>query len=419
MTNIKKIKIGDYRATIIWNYLNIGINILAGFVFFPLILKYLGEKELGIFGLFYSIKSFIDIGIGWMSASIIKNLLKYNYLKDSIFTLSFLINSFYAIFCFLFFCIYGLLKGDIFVSSIYFGIFAGISFACLPFYELLMVNNMQSVVGFFKFLSQFLFFIFSFAIFFLSSEKGLSDIFLGLFIGSVATFIMLILYVKSNFNIAFDFIHISKALFGRIFFLDGKSIFLNSLLLIAILQIDVLLIVYLYGEEILAKYMIIYKIPNTLIMLGWRLSEPFGIVISRQIKKDKNSAYLNFLKIEKKILIAGLLVAFGYFFLGHLVLEVWLGDKIYEVKYMYIASSALIFLSIIQRLYFMTNFYTNGMNILNLLMIVELLCKILFILVLFNYFKEVSAILGWLFGLLITIYFYRKNSKGIFIDAKS
>ena len=64
-------------------------------------------------------------------------------------------------------------------------------------------------------------------------------------------------------------------------------------------------------------------------------------------------------------------------------------------------------------------FYTNGMNILNLLMIVELLCKILFILVLFNYFKEVSAILGWLFGLLITIYFYRKNSKGIFIDAKS
>ena len=342
MTNIKKIKIGDYRATIIWNYLNIGINILAGFVFFPLILKYLGEKELGIFGLFYSIKSFIDIGIGWMSASIIKNLLKYNYLKDSIFTLSFLINSFYAIFCFLFFCIYGLLKGDIFVSSIYFGIFAGISFACLPFYELLMVNNMQSVVGFFKFLSQFLFFIFSFAIFFLSSEKGLSDIFLGLFIGSVATFIMVILYVKSNFNIAFDFIHISKTLFSRIFFIDGKSIFLNSLLLIAILQIDVLLIVYLYGEEILAKYMIIYKIPNTLIMLGWRLSEPFGIVISRQIKKDKNSAYLNFLKIEKKILIAGLLVAFGYFFLGHLVLEAWLGDKIYEVKYMYIASSALI-----------------------------------------------------------------------------
>ena len=419
MTNIKKIKIGDYRATIIWNYLNIGINILAGFVFFPLILKYLGEKELGIFGLFYSIKSFIDIGIGWMSASIIKNLLKYNYLKDSIFTLSFLINSFYAIFCFLFFCIYGLLKGDIFVSSIYFGIFAGISFACLPFYELLMVNNMQSVVGFFKFLSQFLFFIFSFAIFFLSSDKGLSDIFLGLFIGSVATFIMVILYVKSNFNIAFDFIHISKTLFSRIFFIDGKSIFLNSLLLIAILQIDVLLIVYLYGEEILAKYMIIYKIPNTLIMLGWRLSEPFGIVISRQIKKDKNSAYLNFLKIEKKILIAGLLVAFGYFFLGRLVLEAWLGDKIYEVKYMYIASSALIFLSIIQRLYFMTNFYTNGMNILNLLMIVELLCKILFILVLFNYFKEVSAILGWLFGLLITIYFYRKNSKGIFIDAKS
>ena len=415
MANIKNLKFGDYKATIFWNYLNIGINVIAGFVFFPLILKYLGEKELGIFGLFYSIKSFIDIGIGWMSASIIKNLIKYNYLKDSIFTLSFLINNLYAIFCFSIFCIYGLLNMTFFIPSVYFGIFASISFCCLPFYELLMVNNRQSIVGF----SQFLFFIFSFAIFFLSSEKALSDIILGLFIGSVATFIMVILYVKSNFNIAFDFIHISKALFSRIFFIDGKSIFLNSLLLIAILQIDVLLIVYLYGEEILAKYMIIYKIPNTLIMLGWRLSEPFGIVISRQIKKDKNSAYLNFLKIEKKILIAGLLVAFGYFFLGHLVLEAWLGDKIYEVKYMYIASSALIFLSIIQRLYFMTNFYTNGMNILNLLMIVELLCKILFILVLFNYFKEVSAILGWLFGLLITIYFYRKNSKGIFIDAKS
>ncbi|WP_222862720.1 hypothetical protein, partial [Campylobacter concisus] len=84
MVNIKDLKFSDYKATIFWNYLNISINVIAGFIFFPLILKYLGEKELGIFGLFYSIKSFIDIGIGWMSASIIKNLIKYNYLKDSI-----------------------------------------------------------------------------------------------------------------------------------------------------------------------------------------------------------------------------------------------------------------------------------------------------------------------------------------------
>ena len=419
MANIKNLKISDYKATLIWNYLNVGINILAGFIFFPLILKYLGEKELGIFGLFYSIKSFIDIGIGWMSASIIKNLLKYRYIRNSIFTLSFLVNSLYAIFCFLLFCVYGLLNRDFFMSSIYFGIFGGISFACLPFYELLIVNNKQSFVGFFKFLSQFLFFILAFAIFFLSSTKELGHIFFGLCIGSVSTFIIAVCYVRQNFNIVFDFRHINKALFNRIFFLDGKSIFLNSLLLISILQIDILLIAYLYGEEILAKYMVIYKIPNTLIMLGWRLSEPFGVVISKQIKQDKNLAFLNFLRVEKKILIAGFAAALGYFIFGHFVLELWLSDKIYEVRYMYIASSVLILLSIIQRLYFMTNYYIAGINVLNLLLIVELLCKTLFIMIFFDYFKEVSAIFGWALGLLITIYFYRKNARRIFTSVEN
>lgn len=414
LVNIKSIRINEYKATIIWNYLGIGINIFTGFILFPLILKYLGEKELGVFGLFYSIKSFIDIGIGWMSTSIIKNLFKYHYVRSSIFTLSLLMNGSYAIFCFLFFCVYGLLKGDIFVSSIYFGISAAISFVCLPFYELLMVNNKQSIVGFFKFLSQFLFFILSFTIFFLSSTKELSDIFLGLCVGGAVAFAMTIFYTERNLDMMLDFKHINKALFNRIFFLDGKSIFLNSLLLISMLQVDILLIAYLYGEEILAKYMIIYKIPNTLIMLGWRLSEPFGIIVLEQIKQDKILAFLNFLRVEKRILVAGLIASLGYFFFGHLILELWLGDKIYEVKFMYAASSVLIFLSIVQRLYFMTNYYTMGINVLNILLTIELLCKILFITIFFDYFREVSAILGWVFGLLITLYFYRKNSKKIF-----
>jgi membrane protein len=261
--------------------------------------------------------------------------------------------------------------------------------------------------------------MFSFAIFFLSSTKDISSIFLGLCAGNVVAFIIAILYVGRNLNVAFDFRHIGKALLNKIFFLDGKMIFLNSLLLISVLQIDALLIAYLYGEEILAKYMIIYKIPNTLIMLGWRLSEPFGVVISKQIKQDKNLALLNFLIVEKKILAAGIIATLGYFFLGHFVLGLWLGDNIYEVKYMYVASSALILLSITQRLYFMTNYYIVGINVLNLLLIIELLCKVLFIMLFFDYFKEVSPILGWTLGLLITMYFYRKNTQRIFASVKS
>ena len=77
--------------------MSIGANILTGFILFPLIIKYLGKEALGVFGVFYSFKSIIDMGMGWFSGSITKNLIRFKYLNSSIFTLSFVINFLYGI----------------------------------------------------------------------------------------------------------------------------------------------------------------------------------------------------------------------------------------------------------------------------------------------------------------------------------
>ncbi len=97
----------DHKKYVIFSYLTIGANILTGFILFPLILKNIGLEALGVFGLLFSAKSIIEIGIGWLSGSVTKNLIKYKYLKIDIFTLSFIINILYGFFSFLFIYLYG------------------------------------------------------------------------------------------------------------------------------------------------------------------------------------------------------------------------------------------------------------------------------------------------------------------------
>ena len=412
MVNFKKIISSDYQKTIVFNYLAIAVNVITGFILFPLILKYLGNENLAIFGIFYSIKSFVDIGVGWLSASITKNILRYKYLKDTIFTFSFLINNLYGCVSFIIFLSYGyFVKNDFFISACFFGIFVALSFFVLPFYEMFIGNLEQSKVAFFRFLQQFLFFIASVSIFYIKLEKSLDIIFECLAISSIFIYFIVFFNYKNKYKIKFEFTHINKVLINKIVLKDGKDIFLNAILIISILQIDVLLLGCLYGTTSVAIYLIMWKVPNTIIMLGWRFSEPFSPIVSKQIKSDKNVAYYHFMVLEKKILLLAFIASTSYLIFGEFILGIWLGkENIPNMPFMYLASSIVIFLSIIQRLYISINFYTRDLNIVNIMLLGELLCKIFFTIFLFWYFKELSPICGWVISLIVIIFFYRRNA---------
>ena len=75
---------------------------------------------------------------------------------------------------------------------------------------------------------------------------------------------------------------------NRLILNDGVKYFFNGMSTILLLQIDVMLIDYLYGSQSAGIYLILWKIPNTIIMLGWRISDPLQAIIAKDIKTKKN-----------------------------------------------------------------------------------------------------------------------------------
>jgi O-antigen/teichoic acid export membrane protein len=396
-----------------------GSNILTGFILFPLIIKYLGLDTLGIFGIFYSIKSIVDIGIGWLSGSITKNLIKYKYLKSNIATVSFITNWSYGLFGAIVFICYGyFIKPEYFMSAVYFSIFIFVSFAWLPYAELLISELKQYQVAFFRFLSQFFFMLGSIGAILFVEHKSLDIIFMVLSISNIFLLILILLYYHSNYTIKLKINKINKKMLHKLFITDGSRFFINGISTILLLQIDVLLIDYLYGSVSAGIYLIIWKVPNTLIMLGWRLSEPFQAIVSKNIKSDIKNIKLQFFVLEKKILLASIIVSILYFFSGSIILNIWIGkDNIPNIDYMYFIPAIVIIFSVMQRLYLSVNYYTTGLNTVSILQFIEITFKIIFIIFFFDDFHELAPVIGWLIAFLFTIWFHRKNSLKVIIGA--
>jgi O-antigen/teichoic acid export membrane protein len=392
-------------------------NILTGFILFPLILKHIGLEALGIFGLLYSAKAIVDIGIGWLSASMTKSLIKYNFLKNKILTLSFLINFSYGIFGFVIFILYGyMVKIDYFMSFFYFSIFFLLSCVMIPFYEMMSAELRQYQIAFFRFLQQFLFMALSIFSFLLMEIKSLDIIFLALVFSSIVTLIFLVRFFYNNFQYKYQFKRFRKKILYQVLIKDGKKYFFNGVSTILLLQLDVLLIDYLYGSKSAGIYLLIWKIPNTLIMLGWRLSEPFQAEVAKKI--DQNKAYIKeqFYDLEKKILFASIIAGGTYLFLGSFLLDIWIGNEnIPHIAYMYFIPAIVIIFSIMQRFYLTVNYYTKGLQMITNLQLIELFLKIIFIVFAFDKFQELSPILGWLIAFLGTLFFYRRNSLKVIL----
>jgi len=241
--------------------------------------------------------------------------------------------------------------------------------------------------------------------------KSLSDIFLMLLISVGVVFIFVSTYFFRVIYIRFSIKNISKKMLNKLVLNDGIKYFFNGMSTILLLQIDVILIDYLYGTESAGIYLILWKIPNTIIMLGWRLSDPLQAIIAKNIQTKKEEMKVRFFSFEKKMLVLSFFLALGYGLLGKWVLEIWLGNEnIPNLEYMYIIPAIVIAFSIMQRVYLSANYYTQGLETITKLQFIEIFFKVIFIVFTFQYFKELAPIVGWLFAFLFTMYFYKKNS---------
>ena len=93
------------------------------------------------------------------------------------------------------------------------------------------------------------------------------------------------------------------------------------------------------------------------------------------------------------------------------MLAIWLGeDNFPNITFMYLVPAVVIFLSVLQEFYSSVNFYTNGLNKVTILIIIQIFIKLFFIFFLFEQFRELAPVVGWMVALLLTIYFHRQNS---------
>lgn len=401
----------NYLLTVLFNYASIGVNAITAFMLFPIIIKHLGIGDLGVFGFFYSFKSVIDMGAGWLSASMTRNLIKFRYLKTSIFTLSFIANLAYGVIGALIFLVAMIfLQNGYLISAMYFSIYVFISFASVPFYERLVSELRQFEAAFFRFVGQFVFMILSIFSFVAIDDKSLEIIFVSLAISNILVFIGLLRFYSKQYKFELDFKHITKKIFIAIFLKDGYKYFLNGITTVLLLQMDVLLVSYLYGNESAGTYLVVWKIPSTIIMLGWRISEPFQVMVASDIKHGSYQLLDKFKKLEHLIVLLTVPIAVLYALFGSNVLAIWVGEEnIPSICCMYIIPAILIVASTLQRLYVSVNYYANGLNLLTLLQFIELVFKIAFIVFAFDYFQELSPIVGWVLALVFTLFFYRRS----------
>jgi O-antigen/teichoic acid export membrane protein len=404
--------LNDHKKSVIFNYLSISSNIVTGFVLFPLIIKNMGLAPLGVFSLLFSARSIIGIGIDWLSSSITKNLIRYKLLQGNILAFSFIINIFYGAFSFFIIMMYGYFqKEEYLLSILYFAFFSFISFSVVPIYQYLKSELKQSHIALFYFLQQFLFMVLSISCFYIFNIKSLDKVFLTLLISSIILLIVAVIHFNRTCKIKLSLKKINMSLIKRLLFSDGAPFFLNAASTMILLQVDILLIDYLYGNASAGIYTIIWKIPNTLITLGWKLSDPFRAIVAKSIIQNKKMVIKQFFILEKTILLAAAIAAVAYYFLGNFFLKLWLGgENIPNLEYMYIISSLVIVFSIMQRFYTSINYFTKGLNFVTLIQFIEVASKILFIIYFFNTFKELAPIVGWCFVFIFSIFFYRKNS---------
>lgn len=411
------LKNNHYNKYILFSYLTIFINITTGFILFPMILKSEGMEALGVFGILFALKSIFYILVSGTSSSFVKSLLNKEYLESQIFSYSLFFHSIYGILCFTLISFYGKIFYEVyFITFIYFGLFVLVDFFTNSFYEIFLSKGKQHLVSLYRFILQFLFFIFILLLN-INNYLILENIFLALFLVSVILFFIVFVSFIYFFNtrVILDKININNI--KKILIKNTGIYLLHTFTISFLFHLDVILIDYFYGSANAGIYLILFKIPNTLIILGFRLSEPFRIIVSEKIKLNLHDELLiSFNKLEKKILLFSLFVGIMYVLLGEYILVFWIGaENVPHIKFIYIICFFIIVLSIMQEFYTSVNFYTRNLDKIVVLNLVILFVKICFIVFLFDTFGELSPLIGWAIILSLTIYFYRKNSMNVLL----
>lgn len=180
---------------------------------------------------------------------------------------------------------------------------------------------------------------------------------------------------------------------------------------IILLQSDVFIIGFLGNSNELANYYLIWKIPEAIILILYRIPSSYEPMIYKFEFKNKlnrlNNIYINGIKYYFMITIIACLL---YSIFGNFLNKLWFGDSYTNELWVYIGCSFLIFTKAMFK-WPITYFYNNEIKqkLIIYILLLEFIIKNLLIIFLYKYYGEYSVVISSLFinvFILSGLYFY-------------
>jgi len=351
----------DYKKTVFLNYIATFSNIITGLILFPIIATNLGYEQLGVFSLLFSIKAIADIGVGWMGGAFVKHYIANNALVTNIskcvdaFIFSNVLYALYSLVVIILLFLYKIAwESDIeWLTLSGFCLYIFSCFMMRPIFEVFTACLSQYKVAKYRCIQQIVFFITS-----IPSIVFLKSIPLVFVFAGISSFIIVLFLNFSNRILFAEIKFPTQKLIKKLLLTDGKNYALFGVGLIIMLQIDLIVFDLVYGSVVVAIFAVAWRVPNTIIQLAWRLSEPMAAIAARSLREGDAELTITLKNIQLKMLVAAIVACIGYYFFIDIFLSWWMPSYDYShLTYFKEITTLSIFALIIMKLYADLLFY--------------------------------------------------------------
>jgi hypothetical protein len=261
----------NYANTVLLNQVSVLLNVGVGLALLPFIQSWFGGAGLLAFGTLFGVKSFLDIGIGWINSGLAKKLLNESRLTN--FLPYYIVN---GIFCGIAISTIILVSAFTVVdlqSALYFSIYVCTIAVSGPLVQAFIGDLKQHCPPTLRISQQLTFCGLILCMNFFGELKAISDIFLALSISALMVYIAAHIKFRRMIFVSFD-----KPLYIKSIILEARPFLLTTVSTVLLLQLDFFLIMSTLPETEAAHYYVIWKLASSMLMFGWRFSEPYAAI---------------------------------------------------------------------------------------------------------------------------------------------
>ncbi|WP_257293427.1 lipopolysaccharide biosynthesis protein [Endozoicomonas sp. YOMI1] len=395
----------NYLNSLISGYGLMLVTIIVQLVLVPLYIKHLGKDKFGVLVMILAVNNYVAIGVGWLSGSMARIMAEYAAVDDneglkSAYAFSKFLYVGYAVLAvLLFWLLMPWLMPHILEDS---EILVALLLASL--YILLMyeynadrlafsachkqgTNNQNEIIG------QLVFAIL--VLIGLYIDWGLAGIIFAQITGLLTVRVLAWLYWRRGryqlrwIKVIPGFQNLWSRASGKM----GRDYVVYGILLLTI-QADTLLLGWLAEPEVVANYYLIWRIPEVIILILWRIPGSYApFLIAMDAKGEHQGLIKNYKYGLYFMIVASGVAALIYGSIGHCIVSIWVGNNSPDEHLPYLFAAIAMFFLAVSRWPAGVAYSLVNTVPLNRIALLELISKLILFLSLFSVFGYYTSVL--------------------------